>query len=204
MIQVSTARTLIRLTASVKLPTFPDSTMPSAGEPISQHSVNVVDNTDYISYTNKAWAQLYPSIENLSVHSSVNQDGTVHATFELAFQSLLADEEKRTVEPAHPPNDRFWRVETEADAEHWWHTEISDVVLAAWARYPGIVQTSHTKPLSDVNIPENVDSTYAIYMGNQRVPVAIGEMKRNLINAREWQAGLLGSAQQKLARELRG
>ena len=74
----------------------------------------------------------------------------------------------------------------EADIEHWFHTEISDVVLAAWARYPPIIQTCHTGPLSTVNIPENVDSTYAIYMSNKKVPLAIGEMKRNLISAERW------------------
>ena len=59
-------------------------------------------------------------------------------------------------------------------------------MIAAWARYPAIVQTYHTKPLSDITISENVDSTYSVYIGNQRYPVAIGEMKRNLINEEDW------------------
>jgi hypothetical protein len=179
--------------------------MPSPGELILLHSQNVVENPNYVSSTNKAWAQVYEPIRNLSVHSTVDQEGTFHATFDPVLLALDEDEEERRFhEPAHPPNDRFWRLETEADAEHWWHTEISDIVLAAWARYPQIVQTCHTAPLRTVNISETVDSTYGIYVGNQRYPVAIGEMKRNLINKREWQSGNLGSAQQKLARELRG
>ncbi|KAK3369103.1 hypothetical protein B0T24DRAFT_631720 [Lasiosphaeria ovina] len=62
----------------------------------------------------------------------------------------------------------------------------------------------NTKQLRDVNVSKNVDSTYGVYIGNQRFPVVIGEMKRNLINNREWQSSDLGTAQQKLARELRG
>ncbi len=178
--------------------------MPSAGELILQHSQNVVDNPNYVSSTNKAWAQTYAPMQNLSVRT-VDQDGIIHAPFDSAFLPLYEDEEKkRFQESTHPPNDRLWRLETEADAEHWWHTEISDIVLAAWARCPAIVQTCHTAPLRDVNISETVDSTYGVYVGSQRHPVAIGEMKRNLINRREWQSGKLGSAQQKLARELRG
>jgi hypothetical protein len=178
--------------------------MASAGELILQHPVNLVDNPKYITYTDKYWAREYPPLRNFTVHSTVDHDGTIHAAFDPAFLPLCADEERRTSEPAQPPNSRFWRLETEADVEHWWHTEISDVVLAAWARYPAIVQTCHTKPLTEQTIPENVDSTYAMYAGNMRVPIAIGEMKRNLINATHWKSGNLMEAQQKLARELRG
>jgi len=56
--------------------------------------------------------------------------------------------------------------------EHWWHTEISNVVLAAWTRHPTMVQTCHTKPLTEVTTAENVDCTYSIRIDNQRVPVA--------------------------------
>ncbi|AEO59667.1 hypothetical protein MYCTH_2308128 [Thermothelomyces thermophilus ATCC 42464] len=179
--------------------------MPSAGELILQNSTNEIDNPKYITRSDKEWAHEYAGIENILLHTTPGYGGnTVHATFDSAFLPLDDDEERRMTEPANPPNERSWRLETEADVEHWWHTEVSDVVLAAWARYPGIVQTCHTKPLSDVNIPENVDATYAIYIGNQRKPVVIGEMKRNLINRREWEAGNVTSSQQKLARELRG
>jgi hypothetical protein len=178
--------------------------MPTTLELILQHSVNNIHNPQYTSSTNKAWAAVYPAIDQLTVRTTVNHDGAVHATFEPAFLPLSADEDRRTSAPAYPPNERFWRLETEADAEHWWHTEISDIVLAAWASRPCIVQTCHTTPLTDVNITENVDCTYAMYIGNERVPIAIGEMKRNLINADEWQSSRLSTGQQRLARELRG
>lgn len=178
--------------------------MPSAGELILQHSVNVIQNPSYTSYTDKTWARQYPPMQDITVHSTVDAENNFHATFDPTFLPLGADEERRISEPAQPPNERSWRLETEADVEHWWHTEISDVVLAAWARYPAITQTCHTAPLREVNISENVDCTYAIYIGNRRLPVAIGEMKRNLINVRDWQSGQLTLPQQKLSRELRG
>lgn len=124
--------------------------------------------------------------------------------FDTAFLPLMDDEEKRMSEVGQPPNPRHWRLETEADIEHWWHTEVSDVVLAAWQRYPAIVQTAHTAPLGDISIPENVDSTYAMYLGGSRAPVIIGEMKRNLIRVDMWSKGQLNEAQQRLAQELRG
>ncbi|KAM0439584.1 hypothetical protein ACHAPT_000676 [Fusarium lateritium] len=116
----------------------------------------------------------------------------------------MDDEVKRMSEVGQPPNSRHWRLETEADIEHWWHTEISDVVLAAWRRYPTIVQTDHTNPLRKTDIPENADSTYAMYLNGSRAPVVIGEMKRNLIRVDSWYQGTLTEPQQRLARELRG
>lgn len=171
---------------------------------ILQQPENPVDNPEMISYTDKTWARDYPPINNFLIHTTMDEQGLVQANFDSAFLPLDADDETRLSETAYPPNARRWRLETEADMEHWWHTEVSDVVLAAWSRFPSIVQTSHTKPLSDVNIPENVDSTYAMYIANMRAAVVIGETKRNLINAQEWQRGHLTRPQMKLASELRG
>jgi hypothetical protein len=178
--------------------------MPTAEELILQHAVNSVYNTDLTSSTDKNWARAYAPLQNLHIHTTVNADDTVSATFDPYFLPPLADEQRRINEPAQHPNVRFWRFETESDIEHFWNTEISDVVLAAWARYPALVQTSHTKPLSEVNISENVDSTYGLYIGNVRVPVAVGEIKRIFISPMEWQTGNLRPGQVKLARELRG
>ena len=80
-------------------------------------------------------------------------------------------------------------------------------MLAAWARYPAVLQTSQAKPLSSTeNIPESVDTTYSTKINGRRVPLVIGEFKRNLIIKRQWQAGNLTGreGQQKLSRELRG
>jgi hypothetical protein len=179
----------------------------SVGELILEYSTNMADNPRYMSYTNKAWAQAYASMRrpSLTIHSTVCQDGTVAVNFNSAFLPLYDDEEARRMsEPATSPNPRFWRLETEADAEHWWHAEVSDIVLAAWARYPRIVETCHTQPLRETSISESVDTTYGVYVNKQRSPVAIGEMKRNLIDQKLWQAGDPKLTQEKLARELRG
>ncbi|KAK0730292.1 hypothetical protein B0H67DRAFT_630674 [Lasiosphaeris hirsuta] len=145
---------------------------------------NLVANRLSVSYTDKAWAQDYPSIDNLIVRSTVDEEGMSDAVFDNAFLPACADGDRRLDEPAQPP--------------------MSNVVLAAWAKYPAVTQPCHTKPLSEVSISENVDSTYAMYAGNVRIPLVIGEMKRNLINAEAWQSGELPLAQKKLARELRG
>jgi len=178
----------------------------SAWELILQHSENVVQNPESRSHTDKSWARPYPPLQSFYVHTTVDDEqGLVHAAFDPAFLPLGADEEKRSPRPAYPPNERGfgdWRPKL------MWST-------GGIARYPTLssrhgqdiqpsAQTCHTKPLGEVNIAENVDCTYAVHIGNQRVPVAIGEMKRNLINSREWQTGHLSEPQQRLGRELRG
>jgi hypothetical protein len=69
-----------------------------------------------------------------------------------------------------------------------------------------VLQTSHNKPLSDENISENVNSIYSTKIGNRRVPLAVCEMKRNLITPHDWQTGDISSkgSQKKLSQELRG
>jgi len=97
-------------------------------------------------------------------------------------------------------------LDCEADCELWFHTEVSNVVLAGWDRYRQVTQASQTKLPRTENIPEEVDATYSIKYGNERTVIAIGEMKRNLIQAAAWQAGnvLQVAGQKMLSRELRG
>ncbi|KAJ4307647.1 hypothetical protein N0V84_012591 [Fusarium piperis] len=171
---------------------------------IDDHPSNHIDNPNITSYTGKTWAKSYAPVQRYRLHTTVDAQNMTHANFDHGFLPLMDDEEKRMSEVGYPPNARHWRFETEADIEHWWHTEVSDVVLAAWHRYPTVVPTDHTNPLGDVNIPQNVDSTYAMYIDGSRAPVIIGEMKRNLIRAREWNRGELGNPQLALSQELRG
>ncbi|RSL86981.1 hypothetical protein CEP52_015658 [Fusarium oligoseptatum] len=180
--------------------------MSSVQSLIFQHPTNSVNNLDITSYTSKTWAKSYVPLRRYRLHTTMDMDSgeVTRVDFDTAFLPLMEDEEKRMSEIGQPPNARHWRFETEADIEHWWHTEVSDVVLAAWQRYPAIVQTDHTAPLGDKNIPENVDSTYAMYLGSSRAPVIIGEMKRNLIRVDAWCQGTVNEAQQRLAQELRG
>ncbi|POR33134.1 Uncharacterized protein TPAR_06662 [Tolypocladium paradoxum] len=48
------------------------------------------------------------------------------------------NDQNRLNEPSGFPNERSWRLETEADMENWWHTEVSSPILSAWNRYPRI------------------------------------------------------------------
>ncbi|KAI1144720.1 hypothetical protein F4825DRAFT_445647 [Nemania diffusa] len=180
--------------------------MPQVRDLLNERPTNYINNPLYTSHTNKAWAANYPPIETryFRVHTIPDQDGGVSADFDSPLLPLYADEAKRMNEPAERPNVRAWRFETESDIENWWHTEISSVALAGFARYPQVIQTSHTKPLGTANVLENVDSTYAVYMNDIRVAQVIIEAKRNLIIADEWQDGNLSGPQQRLAKELRG
>lgn len=104
------------------------------------------------------------------------------------------------------PNQRAWRLDTEADCELWFHTEISNVVLAAWNECREVTQSSHIKPPSVRRIAEEVDSTYTVKLSMNRTVLAIEEMKRNRVRGIRWQRGNLGDnpGQVKLSRELRG
>lgn len=127
------------------------------------------------------------------------------ADFEPAFLPMYDDDSIRFQEPCVAPNFRQWRLEVEADCEAWFHAEVSNVILSAWAHYPLILQSSHNKPLSEVNMAENVDVMYSMKYGNEKIPLAIGEFKRNLIRPVQWQSGETpSSSQKKLSKELRG
>lgn len=170
-----------------------------------QHPTNAVHNTLSYTASDKVWARAYKVIKNTQSHTVV-RDGITHANFDDAFLPPLADDALRMKQPAVPPNNRHWRLETEADCENWFNTEIVNVVLSAWHAYPPITQTSHTKPLRDVNISENIDMTFSIKVGSKRYTMAIGEIKRNLLEPVVWQNGRVATAasQAKLSQELRG
>ncbi|KAI8677297.1 hypothetical protein NCS56_00619500 [Fusarium sp. Ph1] len=173
---------------------------------ILQHPANPVEETKHTTASDKIWARGYAPICNIVVHSFVADDGLTHANFDDAFMRLDADDVLRMKETAVPTNNRHWRLGFEADCENWFNTEVANVTLAAWKRYPGVIQASHCKPLSSQSIPENIDSTFSIKFAGKRAPLVIGEMKRNLISATAWQSGfILGQASQmKLSQELRG
>ncbi|KAF5692054.1 hypothetical protein FDENT_3074 [Fusarium denticulatum] len=160
----------------------------TAQQLILQHSTNPVNNPGYETKTDKVWARAYKPIKKVTSHTMTGADGMTYANFEGAFLPLQADDELRFRQTAVPPNNRHWRLETEADCENWFHTEVVNVVLSAWHAYPAVTQTSHTKPVTEENIAENVDCVFSVRVGNTRRTVAIGEMKRNLLEE-DWQDG---------------
>ena len=172
---------------------------------ILQHPTNPTYNPKYLTNSDKQWARQYQPISNLIPRTRLVDDIS-YAEFDEGFLPLYRDDYARMNEPAVAPNPKHWRFEVEADCENWFNSEVSNVVLAAWFNYPSVLQTSHGKPLTDEYISECVDSTYSTRIGGHRVPLAIGEMKRGLINAERWQAGDISSreAQKRLSQELRG
>ena len=177
----------------------------TVGDLLLEQPINYTYNPGYVSATDKSWAKAYPPVTNVITRSRRNADGSVWADFDGPFLPEFADDELRRSLPANLPNTRKWRLETEADGENWFHSEVSNVVLAAWSECPSVLQASHIKPLTEETIPEVVDTTYSIKMQRLRLPVLIGEMKRNLIEADEWARGKIkGKSQLKLSQELRG
>jgi hypothetical protein len=118
---------------------------------ILQRPTNSVHNTRYTTGSDKEWARRYKPITKLIPHTYV-ANGITYADFEEALLPLYDDDHFRMNEPTAASNPRGWRLEVEADCENWFNSEISNIVLAAWTRYPSVLQTSHNKPLSDENI----------------------------------------------------
>jgi hypothetical protein len=173
---------------------------------LSQRSTNHVKTTGYKTGTGKAWTKQYPPIERVTMHSrAVPEDrSSIIADLESPFLPDYDDDPVRWAQPAFPPNRRSWRLETEEDCSDWFKAEVSNVVLAAWTDYPAILQVSHAKAFSDSPSRETVDVSYTFAHRSRKVPVVIGEWKRNLIQPQEWIESRLGNAQQRLAKELRG
>ena len=173
---------------------------------INQDPDNFVDETGYTSQSNKAWAQRYRPISNRIARTRIREeDGYTDTDFDSAFLPMYADDHLRLSEHCVAPNHRQWRFEVEADCESWFHAEVSNVVLSAWANYPAVLQSSHNKPPREDRITENVDILYSFKKEGVKYPLAIGEVKRNLINPSNWQSSdPLRGSQDKLSRELRG
>ncbi|KAI8710576.1 hypothetical protein NCS52_01557900 [Fusarium sp. LHS14.1] len=171
---------------------------------IGQHPTNPIKDTYKQSDSSKPWAKSYPPISRLKVHTSVRGPDSVVANFD-AFLDEYDDESLRLGESGYPSNHRKWRLDTEADGIQWFHTEISNIVLGAFANYPTVLQASHEKALSDTRTDQTVDISYSVSQGKERMPLIIGEFKRGLLRRDQWQSGKIEAAQQSvLSRELRG
>ncbi|KAK3373652.1 hypothetical protein B0T24DRAFT_271170 [Lasiosphaeria ovina] len=176
--------------------------MDTVGHLIWQNPDNPVENNHIYTYTNKAWTSPYHVIQNLMIRTQLDGDGRTNGDF-TTFKTF-DDDALRSQQYAVSPNMRSWIFDSEADCELFFHTEVSNVVLAGWRSYPLVRQTSHMKPLGSNNA-ESVDATYLAGPGDNMTVIVIGEMKKNLIDARSWQSGnIMGnSPQEKLSKELR-
>ncbi|KAL8346184.1 hypothetical protein RB598_000199 [Gaeumannomyces tritici] len=114
----------------------------------------------------------------------------------------FSDEQSRLDTLVHRPNRRLYRLDTESDMAIWFHTEISNVVLAVWNHCPPALQTSEAKARTQQPDPETVDVTYSLAIrGGNKPPLVIGEFKRNLIDGAKWREGRPHAS---LSQELRG
>lgn len=177
------------------------------GTILEEHSVNPVHETEYETDSDKKWVGLYHPITNLRVHTRLQVDGSVTATFDGPLHHESADDVFRKSQEATRPNRRRWHMDMESDAACWFNTEVSNVVLAGWAQCPDILQASEMKALSERKIEEVVDSTYSVKsrQWKDKKAVIIGEFKRCLIAQDDWQNGKFKTKpQHELSRELRG
>ncbi|KAK1750540.1 hypothetical protein QBC47DRAFT_118717 [Echria macrotheca] len=110
------------------------------------------------------------------------------------------DDSLRCAQPAFPPNNRIWRLETAGDCADWFKAEVSNVVLAAWTGFPTVTEASYTELSSHTPTSH---TAYELDYQNQRFPLVIGLWRRNIIRQDEWIRGSLGNAQLKLTKELR-
>jgi len=181
----------------------------TVGQLLWEHPTNAAKFTGLTTGTDKKWAKSFHPMIKLIVHTHIDQNHrTVDANWD-AFVPLLADDDLRMSTQSFPPNVRRWRLEAEEDITVWFHTEISNVVLPAWSCTPDVLQACQPKPRNPgpQQIPEMVDIVYALADSkSNKQPLAIGEMKRNLIAWNRWQSGNIGDKglQANLSRELRG
>ncbi len=153
---------------------------------------------------NKPWAKDFPPVSKINAYSRLLDDAIILTNINGGLLPELGDDELRMTESAFPPNTRTWRLEHEEDCVAWFHAEVSNVVLAAWQRYPSVLQQSQPKPFTEQKRSEIVDITYTVNMNGQKIPLVIREMKRNIIRAKDWLGVKVSATQQKLSRELRG
>ncbi|POR36347.1 Uncharacterized protein TPAR_03458 [Tolypocladium paradoxum] len=169
---------------------------------IGQHSTNPIQETYHKSGSSKEWTRSYAPITNLIIHTIVQGPQAVQANFS-AFHDEYDDDSLRLHEPAYPPNYKRCRLNSEEDGIQWFHTEVSNIVLAGFARYPELILASHEKSFSEHRRDHTVDVAYSVAHAGRRKHVAIGEFKRGLIVGDQWQSGTLRSSQESLSRELR-
>lgn len=114
---------------------------------LDQHPTNDIVHTESNSeQNNKSWVVNSHPISNLIIHTTISLDGVVNATYETAFLPEQNDDLLRRKAISLPPTKREWHLLSVADRELWFHTEISNIVLAAWSQYPTILQTSDARP----------------------------------------------------------
>ncbi|KAL8342497.1 hypothetical protein RB598_004068 [Gaeumannomyces tritici] len=170
---------------------------------LQEAPTNPAHVTGYTSGTGKDWATRYPPITGtrLSVHTrnvlgTDGKEATV-AGWE-AMVPRFSDDQLRLNTLAQRPNRRPYRLDTESDMALWFHTEISNVVLAAWNDTPAVLQPSEAKAWTEQPGMEIADVTYSLLEPGLRcLPPLVApktvpwEVNLSAINLRRLIAGFL-------------
>jgi len=140
-----------------------------------------------------------PPIEKVTIYSRTMPEdrSSIMADFENPLSPDYDDDPVRWAQLAFPPNKRSWRVEAEEDCSDWFKAEVSNVVLTAWTDYLAILQASQAKAFLDSSSSETVDVSYTLIHLKRKVPVVIGEWKKNLMQPLEWMGSRLSNAHSK-------
>ncbi len=165
------------------------------------------EKLDYAPPANKTWMREYEPVAYLHIHTSVNEAGLTTANFDTAFLPQDEDDTLRLSQPgAYPyPTPRAWRFESPEDHELWFHSEISNVALAAFSHYPCVTQTSRTKPPNN-DLPEPADTVYSVSSRGINTFLAVGRMKSGIaVDRALWRTGKIVNvtSQRKISQELR-
>ncbi|SCO92715.1 uncharacterized protein FRV6_16843 [Fusarium oxysporum] len=99
--------------------------MSTSEDLILKHPNNVISNPGYKTGSDKPWARTFKPIKKVTSHTIVGRDDQYHSDFETGFMELQNDDRLRFNQQAVPPNNRHWRLETEADCENWFNTEVT-------------------------------------------------------------------------------
>lgn len=188
--------------------------MTTTGALLSEHPTNPIDDLRRTSNVSKEWTKTFNTITKVNVctiDTLVGETTRTTAAFDGPLLPEYEDDTLRFNMPAFPLNYREYVLDTELDGANWFHTEVSNPVLAAWARYPGITQRAHqASPAAEHDTAKIVDVTYSVNRGlektepNERIHVAIGEFKRGLIDIGRWRTGKISGSSLSLTQELRG
>ncbi len=179
---------------------------------LGQHPTNPVHATELHTGSNKPWTKAFPPITNMKVHTQVidqlrDEQGRlryiVKADFDGPFLPEYDDDQIRFDQPAYPTNYRKWRLASEKDGHLWFHTEVSNIVLAAFAHHPNIMDAAEEKALTEETSNVTVDLGYSVKFNDHSRHLAIGEFKRGLLDFRIWQSGKLTGKQVAFSQELR-
>lgn len=181
----------------------------SAGFHIRSRSMNPVHDSAHNEETDKPWVQRFAPITGLLVRTRDVDDGWIAGDFNEAFLPEYEDERERNELPGSATRPREWRLETKANCEAYFRTEISGVVLAAWARV-GVYEDRQHRPVLARNeaIQDTVDIAYTwmTTVHHKTWIMAIGAIKLREIDRPLWQSGDISASesQMRLSRELRG